>query len=70
MARLPLDVSLAMVSMWLDTLPQAQVEETEGEQPQLSVVGEPPTAVDAVIPPGPANREVKRRLRTARRKAA
>lgn len=54
MARLPLDLGLAIASQWLGTLPQKKE------------AAEPPSAVDAVIPPGPLNREIKRRLKSVK----
>lgn len=54
MARLPLDVQLAIIVAWIETFVIAQ------EEPA------PASAVDAVIAPGPANVELKRRLARAR----
>ena len=60
MARLPLDLGLSIASLWLQTFVPA-------EKPEASQA-EPASAVDAVIPPGPMNLEIKRRLR--KKKAA
>lgn len=57
MMRLPTDLALPMVQLWLETL-TAAAEEPEAAQP--------PTAVDAIVPEGPLNREIKRRLRSVR----
>lgn len=54
MARLPLSISLGMFNQWLGSLPVAQEED------------QPESAVDAVIPPGPVNLEIKRRLKKAK----
>jgi hypothetical protein len=57
MLRLPLSHSLALVNAWIQSLPAAKEEE------------EPQSAVDAVLPPGALNREVKRRLRAVKKAA-
>jgi hypothetical protein len=63
-ARLPLDVMSAITDAWLETL---NAKEELPEIPGLHVVeSDAPSAVDEVIPPGPFNREVKKRLRRAR----
>ena len=76
MSRLPLVLSLGIVSLWAMSLPveKAEAEEQAEERPEVPglqlVESQAPSAVDAVIPPGPANREVKRRLRVAKRQVA
>ena len=60
MARLPLDLGLSIASLWLETLVAVEKKEAEAE---------PPSAVDALIPPGPMNREIKRRLRSVKKVA-
>jgi hypothetical protein len=61
MARLPLPLSLAMIQVWVDDLEFGIVAEAK-----------PTSAVDEMVPPGPVNAELKRRLAAAkrRRKAA
>lgn len=53
MARLPIRLGLAMIDRWLESLIVPKPDEAE-------------SAVDAVVPPGPANREIKRRLRAVK----
>jgi hypothetical protein len=52
MSRLPMELGLAIATGWLETL---VVEEQQ-----------PASAVDAVIPPGKARNEIKRRLRAVK----
>ena len=58
MARLPLDLGLSIASLWLETLA------TPASEP-----AEVPSAVDTLIPPGPMNLEIKRRLQRAKKAA-
>lgn len=57
MMRLPIDLGLSMVSQWVESLIVEKPEDA------------PLAVVDTVIPPGPANQEIKRVLR-AKKKAA
>jgi len=57
MARLPVPLAMAIAMGWLATL---AVEEEPAE------TGEPASAVDAVLPPGPLRDEVKTRLRAVK----
>lgn len=50
MARLPIALALQIVTQWLGSL-------------EIPAEAEPPTAIDAIVPPGPVNRELKRRLK-------
>ena len=72
MARLPLTLSIAICSMWLNSLVVEEVEEEEDREsvPGLRLVeSKAPSAVDAVMPPGQGATTVKRRLRAAKRQA-
>jgi len=62
MARLPGGLARAIASLWLETFVPAEKAAPENAAP--------PSAVDALVPPGPVNLEIKRRLRRAKRKAA
>jgi hypothetical protein len=61
MARIPLDLQLAILAAWVDSYGVKQ----EREPLPFSVIeSDAPSAVDAVFPPStPVNRELKRRLR-------
>jgi hypothetical protein len=62
MARIPLDLQLAILAGWVDSYVVA--EKPEREPLPFSVVeSDAPSAVDAIFPSGPVNRELKRRLR-------
>lgn len=66
MRRLPLTLQSSILDQWIQSLE----EEEEAERPELpglTLVESPaPSAVDAVVPPGPLNREIKKRLRRAK----
>lgn len=76
MTRLPTSLALAMVSQWMATFAVSAEEQETAVAPRPDIPGlrlvesQAPSAVDAVVPPGPLNREIKRRLRAAKKKAA
>jgi hypothetical protein len=67
MTRLPLPLVDSIIGQWLQTLNAKP--EREAIAGLHVVESDAPTAVDALIPPGPANREIKRRLRAAKKAA-
>jgi hypothetical protein len=77
LARLPLPIALSIVSLWsltsqgADEVPEDEVpEDARPEVPGLRLVeSDAPSAVDAVIPPGPFNRQIKKQLRAVKTRA-
>jgi hypothetical protein len=62
--RIPHDLLFDIIGQWQDSL---QAEQAVEAPPELTLV---PDVVDHIIPPGQANREIHRRLRAAKRRAA
>lgn len=58
MARLPIRMQFDILSQWVDGPQAAELEDVRDV--------DAPSAVDAVIPPGEGNREIKRRLRSVK----
>ena len=65
MARLPLPLAMEICNQWLETL-DAKPEPVEVPEGLHLVESDAHSAVDAKIPPGPVNRELKRRLNRAK----
>jgi hypothetical protein len=61
-ARLPLDLQLAILAGWRDTF---GVKAEREPLPFPVRESDAPSAVDAIFPPGAVNKELKRRLRKA-----
>ena len=63
--RLPLPMQMAIIEQWFDTF-NRKPEREELPEGLHVVESDAPSAVDAVIPPGPLQREIKKRLRSVK----
>lgn len=71
MMRLPITLAAQLAEQWIATIVVPEAQQFEELPDELNVMQtNAPSAVDALVPPGPLNRELKRRLRVVRTEPA